>query len=61
MTNPEIPWQPIDTAPHDRKIIVFAPAAHGLPDLITECQYHPDAGFCVCELREPIYWREIVK
>lgn len=53
------PWKLISTAPRDRKILVFAPAAHGLPDLITHCEYHPDAGFCVDELREPTYWKEL--
>lgn len=54
-------WQPIATAPRDRLILVFAPGedprwSPALPDLITVCRWHPDAGFCVCELRDPTHW-----
>lgn len=54
-------WQPIETAPKDRAIIVFAPGEDprwegSLGDLVTLCKWHPDAGFCVCELREPTHW-----
>jgi hypothetical protein len=30
-----------------------------LPDLHAKTQWHEDAGFCVCELRVPILWREV--
>lgn len=51
-------WQPIETAPTDETLIlVYAPGAlEGLPDLICPCAYHQDAGFCVCELRQPTHW-----
>ena len=50
-------WRPIETAPKDGTIIwIYAPPAHGLPALQTQCAWHPDAGFCVCELREPTHW-----
>ena len=54
-------WQPIETAPKDETIIVFAPGEKDdfpspLPDLVSLCRWHPDAGFCVCELREVTHW-----
>ncbi len=52
-------WHPIHTAPHDRRIVVYAPSAHGLPAMVSMCEWHPDAGFCVDELREPTHWTEI--
>jgi Lar family restriction alleviation protein len=52
-------WQPIDTAPKDRPILVYAPGREGLPALFAECQWHPDAGFCVDKIREPTLWTEL--
>jgi hypothetical protein len=50
-------WLPIDSAPKDgTEIIVYCPPAHGLPHMASICAYHEDAGFCVCELREPTLW-----
>lgn len=55
------PWQPIDTAPRDGSLIeVYAPGRSGLPPLVSLCVYHPDAGFCVDELRWPTHWRPFV-
>lgn len=51
-------WQPIETAPKDRLIEVFASEYEGLNAMISLCQWHPDAGFCVCELRTASHWRE---
>jgi hypothetical protein len=51
-------WRPIESAPKDRVIEVFAPGVHGLNDLVSLCEWHPDAGFCVCEVRSPTHWRE---
>jgi hypothetical protein len=51
-------WQPIATAPRNRPIVVYAPPRHDLPEFAGMCQWHPDAGFCVCELREPTHWME---
>lgn len=45
-------------APHDRPLIVSTNSVEGLPAFTTHCQWHPDAGFCVCELREVIAWRD---
>lgn len=54
----KLEWLPISIAPKDRLIEVFAPgAAFDLPDFIGLCKWHDDAGFCVCELREPTHWR----
>lgn len=50
--------QPIETAPRDRPIIVYAPARDGLPEMASMCQWHPDAGFCIDEMREPTHWME---
>lgn len=53
-------WQPIETAPKDGSLIfVYAPGREGLLWLMCPCAYHPDAGFCVDELREPTHWRPI--
>lgn len=52
-------WQPMDSAPQDRNIIVYAPGRDGLPSMASLCRWHPDAGFCVDEVREPICWTEV--
>ena len=50
-------WRPISTAPKDgTEIIVYCPPAHGLNHMASVCAWHEDAGFCVCELREPSLW-----
>ena len=50
-------WQPIETAPKDGSLIlVYAPAADGLSAMQSTCSYHPDAGFCIDEIRDPIHW-----
>jgi hypothetical protein len=51
-------WQPIATAPHDRPIVVYAPPREDLPEFAGVCEWHPDAAFCVCELREVTHWME---
>jgi hypothetical protein len=51
-------WHPIETAPKDREIVVYAPGREGLGELVSLCQWHPDAGFCIDELREPTLWTE---
>jgi hypothetical protein len=50
-------WQPIETAPKDKLIIVWAPPREGLSGFVTCCQWHEDAGFCVDEIRVPTHWR----
>lgn len=54
-------WRHIDEAPRDRAIEVLVPSKNGLPGFVAECMWHPDAGFCVDELREPVAWRETTK
>ena len=51
-------WEPISTAPKNREIIVFCLGTEGLNDLVSFCKWHPEAGFCVDELREPVAWTE---
>ncbi len=51
-------WTHIDEAPRDGRLIeVWAPRKNGLPGFISDCAWHPDAGFCVDELRKPVAWR----
>lgn len=52
-------WRDIATAPKDGWIIVYCPAAHGLPEMVCPCRYHSDGGFCVCEIREPTHWQPL--
>ena len=50
-------WQPIETAPKDRSLfLVWAPGRDGLGPMFSLCAWHPDAGFCIDELREPTHW-----
>lgn len=53
-------WMPIDDlTPRGHPILVYAPAAHGLPGMIGICQWHPDAGFCIDDLRRPTIWTSL--
>lgn len=56
-------WKPIDTAPKDgTEVIVYCPPnQHGLAHLVSICSWHEDAGWCVCELREPTLWTSLPK
>lgn len=66
--NVEGKWRPIETAPTDGTMIVVhaevpaharcRDAAKELPPLVSLCAYHPDAGFCVCTIREPTHWAQ---
>lgn len=59
-------WQPIDTAPKDgTEVLVYAAltppekwheSVRDLPAFIGRCSYHPDAGWCVCTMREVTHW-----
>lgn len=51
-------WRPIETAPKDGTLfLVWAPGSEfDLPDMMSLCAWHPDGGFCVCELRYPTHW-----
>lgn len=45
-------WSPIDEAPKDGSYqLVYTSACDGLPPFISECSWHPDAGWCTDELR----------
>jgi len=53
-------WQDISTAPRDgTPILVFAPSRDGLPDLMAVSKYHPDAGFCIDEIRFETHWHPL--
>ena len=53
------PWLPIEDAPKDRYIRVFAPAYDGLPALQQVCRWHESAGFCIDKLRTPTHYKEL--
>jgi hypothetical protein len=62
-------WLPIDDdTPRDRWIFVYAAPYTGgwddpsmwLPGFVSLCRWHPDAGFCVDELREAVMWCPVV-
>ena len=56
-SKPQWPWRTMDSAPKNSRIIVYAPGEqYGLPDMVCYCEWHPDAGFCVDELRHPTMW-----
>lgn len=52
-------WQDIATAAEDPNLLieVYAPEREGLPPMVSLCRWHPDAGFCVCEIRNVTCWR----
>lgn len=60
-------WQPMATAPTDREIEVYVPGEnpdlyrHPLPEKVCRCQWHPDAGFTVDDLRDATRWRDLPK
>jgi len=65
--NARLAWKPIDTVPQDRLVEVYAPSPDparwhesvcDLPPVVCLAQWHPDAGFCVCTIREVTHWRE---
>lgn len=50
-------WKPIDTAPRDgTSVLVYAPGVEGLGSIQSVACYHPDAGWCIDELRHPTHW-----
>lgn len=53
------PGRDMRDAPRDRRIRVWAPEYQGLPAIFAICQWHPDAGFCIDELREPVMWWDL--
>ena len=54
-------WQPIETAPKDRNILVYAPPYQDLKSLTKIIAYHDSAGYCIDELRYPTHWQELPK
>lgn len=52
-------WFPIASAYKDRAILVYCPPCEGLDELYSVCRWHPDAGFCVDEIRSPTHWRSL--
>lgn len=53
-------WQPIETAPRDGGVVIVRTnSVEGLPAFATCCAYHPDAGWCVDDLRECTHWRPL--
>jgi len=53
------PWLPIEQAPKDREIVVYAPPYDSLQSLVMKAKWHPDAGFCIDELRTPTHYQEL--
>lgn len=66
---PEYSRQPISTAPQTRAILVYAQdvackegrTIYGepLPSFFAVVKWHPDGGFCVCQIREATHWWEL--
>lgn len=54
-------WMPIESAPEDPDLLVevYAPAREGLKAIVCACQWHPDAGHCVDEIRYVTHWRPL--
>lgn len=54
-------WLPIDEAPTDGTMVwVWAPEREGLPGFVCPCQYHPDGGWCVDEIRFVTHWQPMI-
>ena len=55
-----VAWRDIATAPRDgREIVAYSQdvsGTTGLNPFVSLCAWHPDAGFCTCELREVTHW-----
>lgn len=61
-------WQPIETAPQDRMVLVYAPSPDptrwhttvcDLLPIVCAAKWHPEGGWCVCEIREVTHWRPL--
>lgn len=52
-------WKSMESAPTDgREVWVMAAPYQDLPGFVVRAAYHPDAGWCVDELREAILWAD---
>lgn len=51
------PWLPIESAPTDREILVYAPPYQDLRAIKQVCRWHESAGFCIDELRTPTHYK----
>lgn len=47
----------MDAAPKDRTVLVYAAQYQDLPAFQSTAAWHPDAGWCVDELRPVVAWR----
>ncbi|NPD67259.1 hypothetical protein HN018_06690 [Lichenicola cladoniae] len=57
-TPPAPDWLDLRDAPADGTVVeVLAPGREGLSTIICDCAYHPDAGWCVDQVREVMAWR----
>ena len=56
-------WRPISEAVEDPTVTieVYAPDREGLGPIVTLCNWHPSAGWCIDELRDVTHWRPHVK
>lgn len=52
-------WLPIENAPKDREILVYAPPHDGLGALKQICKWHESAGFCIDEFRTVTHYQEL--
>lgn len=61
-------WQPIETAPQDQMVLVYAPSPDptrwhtsvcDLSPIICAAKWHPEGGWCMCEIREVTHWRPL--
>lgn len=60
----DLAWQDMDSAPTDgTEFLAYSVeqnADNPLPPFISICSWHPDAGFCTDEIREPIKWHPMI-
>lgn len=50
------PQGPLDKFGFGPHILLYAPGRDGLPPIILVGAFHPDAGFCIDEIRDPTHW-----
>ena len=52
-------WHPIETAPRDRPVEIYAAPFEDLRGFACVATWHPEGGWCVCEIRQATHWREV--